>query len=70
VYCGDCDIVGDLMFSQEGDHKHNTQYFKFQGIYWDVVSVGRIIHVLFRAAHAEENNVPHICCLFLISIYY
>jgi len=44
LHCGECDLVGDLVFSQEVLHRHISQYLKFRGIREFVIrQLGRII---------------------------
>jgi len=58
VYYTVCDVVGD-MFSQDGvpqTYQLVGEISKNTGIRWS--SVGRVIHDLFGATHAEENRRP------------
>jgi len=58
AYCGDCDLVGDVMFNQTGaSHTGQSvlEISKDTGIRWS--SSGRIIRDLFRATRSERVNV-------------
>ena len=50
-YCRESDLVGDLMYSQEGACARDIS--RNAGIC--LSSVGRIIHDLFGAIHPEES---------------
>ena len=44
AYCGECNLVGELIFSQEVQYIHISMYLKFQGKW----SVGCIIPSSFQ----------------------
>ena len=56
--CGKCDLFGDLLLNQLGaiqKHQSVLEILRITGILR--LSVGRLIHDLFRATQAEDNNV-------------
>jgi len=59
VFTAECDLVGDLVFRQEGasqTHQSVLEISKINEIC--LSSVVRITYDLFRATHSKENNVP------------
>ena len=53
--CGECHLVDDLMFSEEGVYQSQLEVSRNTGICQS--SAGRIIRDLFRDTQAEESNV-------------
>ena len=60
AYCRECDLVGDLMFGQEGaSQTHQSVLEISRNIGIRRSSAGRIIPRSFQSHHnPEENNVP------------
>ena len=55
MYCGECGLVGYLMFSQEGAPQ--TQWSKIiRNTGNRQLSVGRIVHDLLRTTHARKTT--------------
>ena len=63
VYRRECELVVDLIISQEGVPQTRQSVFEISsnaGIHR--LSVGHIIHDLYTVTHPEENIVPLFTC--------